>query len=69
MSEVPESHTPRHDRAWLAIGVFVVMVILAAMEILPISIGSFVAGGFLIATPLHQRTRRPERAYRYTSWS
>ncbi len=50
VSEVPESHTPRHDRAWLAIGVFVVMVILAAMEILPISIGSFVAGGFLIAT-------------------
>jgi di/tricarboxylate transporter len=50
VSEVPESHTPRHDRAWFAIAVFLAMVVLAATEILPISIGSFVAGGILIAT-------------------
>ncbi|MBC8342068.1 MAG: SLC13 family permease [Proteobacteria bacterium] len=49
VSEVPESHVPRHDRAWLAIGVFALMVILAATNVIPISIGSFVAGGFLIA--------------------
>jgi di/tricarboxylate transporter len=50
VSEVPESHAPRHERAWLAIAVFLTMVVLAATEIIPISIGSFVAGGVLIAT-------------------
>lgn len=49
VSEVPESHVPRHDRAWLAIGTFSLMVVLAATNIVPISIGAFVAGGFLIA--------------------
>ena len=49
VSEVPESHSPRHDRAWIAIAVFAVMVVLAATETLPISIGSFVAGGILVA--------------------
>jgi di/tricarboxylate transporter len=50
VSEVPESRAPRHERAWFAIGVFVVMVVLAATEVLPIAIGSFVAAGVLIAT-------------------
>ncbi|MGH0036388.1 MAG: SLC13 family permease [Myxococcota bacterium] len=50
VSEVPESHTPRHDRAWFAIAVFVTMVGLAATGWLPISIGSFVAAGVLVAT-------------------
>ena len=50
VSEVPESGAPRHERAWFAIAVFVAMVVLAATEIVPISIGSFVAGGILIAT-------------------
>ena len=50
VSEVAESHAPRHDRAWFAIGVFLTMVVLAATEIIPIAIGSFVAGGILIAT-------------------
>lgn len=50
VSEIPESQTPRHEKAWLAIGIFVVMVLLAATKILPISIGAFVAGGILIAT-------------------
>jgi di/tricarboxylate transporter len=50
VSEVPESHAPRHDRAWFAITVFLTMVVLAATEIIPIAIGSFVAGGILIAT-------------------
>ncbi len=50
ISEVPESHSPHHDKAWLAIAVFAVMVALAASDVLPISMGSFVAGGILIAT-------------------
>jgi len=50
VSEVPESRAPRHDRAWFAIGVFVLMVALAATGVIPIAIGSFVAGGILIAT-------------------
>jgi di/tricarboxylate transporter len=50
VSEVPESHAPRHDRAWFAIAVFLIMVVLAATEIVPIAIGSFVAAGILIAT-------------------
>ena len=50
VSEVPESHTPRHDRAWFAIAIFIGMVVLAATDILPIAIGSFVAAGILIAT-------------------
>ncbi len=50
VSEVPESRTPRHDRAWFAISIFVLMVVLAATGVLPIAIGSFVAGGILIAT-------------------
>lgn len=50
VSEVPESHAPRHERAGIAIAVFILMVILAAANIVPIAIGSFVAGGILIAT-------------------
>jgi di/tricarboxylate transporter len=50
VSEVPESHAPRHDRAWFAIAVFLTMVVLAATEILPIALGSFMAAGILIAT-------------------
>lgn len=50
VSEVPESGPPRHDRAWLAIGVFLGMVVLAVTGVLPISLGAFVAGGLLIAT-------------------
>ncbi len=50
VSEVPESHAPRHERAWFAIAVFVGMVLLAAFGVVPIAIGSFVAAGILIAT-------------------
>jgi len=50
VSAVPESRAPRHERAWFAIGVFVLMVALAATGVIPIAIGSFVAGGILIAT-------------------
>lgn len=49
VSEIPESHSPRHDRAWLAIAVFALMVTLAATGVIPIAIGAFVAGGILIA--------------------
>jgi di/tricarboxylate transporter len=50
VSQVPESQVRRHERAWFAIAVFIVMVVLAASEILPISVGSFCAAGVLIAT-------------------
>jgi di/tricarboxylate transporter len=50
VSEVPESTPPRHDRAWLAAGVFLSMVVLAATGVLPIALGAFVAGGILVAT-------------------
>jgi di/tricarboxylate transporter len=50
VSEVPESHAPRHDRAWFAITTFIGMVVLAAAGWLPISIGSFVAAGVLVLT-------------------
>jgi len=50
VAEVPGSSAPRHERAWFAIAVFVTMVVLAATNVLPISVGSFVAGGILIAT-------------------
>jgi di/tricarboxylate transporter len=50
VSEVPESHAPRHDRAWFAVLAFVTVVVLAAVNVLPISIGSWVAAGTLIAT-------------------
>lgn len=50
VSAVPESQAPRHERAWFAIAIFVAMVVLAASGVVPISIGSFVAGGVLIAT-------------------
>ena len=50
VSEVPESAPPRHERAWFAIAIFVGMVVLATTGVLPIAIGSFVAGGILIAT-------------------
>ncbi|MCP4038310.1 MAG: SLC13 family permease [bacterium] len=50
VSEVADSHSPAHDKAWIAIVVFVVMVVFAATEVLPIAIGAFVAGGVLVAT-------------------
>jgi di/tricarboxylate transporter len=50
VSEIPESTPPRHNRAWLAAGVFLTMVVLAATRVLPIALGAFVAGGILIAT-------------------
>ena len=49
VSEVPESHAPRHDRAWFTIGVFIVMMALAATGVIPLAVGAFVAAGILIA--------------------
>jgi di/tricarboxylate transporter len=50
VSEVPESQAPRHDRAWIAISVFVAMMVLAAAGVVPLAVGAFVAAGLLIAT-------------------
>ncbi|MDP6977585.1 MAG: SLC13 family permease [Myxococcota bacterium] len=48
VSEVEDSHSPEHEKAWLAIGVFALMVVLAATEVVPIAIGAFVASGILM---------------------
>jgi di/tricarboxylate transporter len=50
VSEIPESTPRRHERAWFAAGVFVIMVVLATTGVLPIALGAFLAGGILIAT-------------------
>ncbi len=49
VSEIEDSQIPAHEKAWLAIGTFIVMVILAATEVVPIAIGAFLAGGLLVA--------------------
>ena len=50
VSELPGSEAPRHERAWIAIAILLVMVALAASGALHISIAAMVAGGALIAT-------------------
>ncbi len=50
ISELPESERPRHDRAWVALGVLACMVVVVATGIVPISIAAFVAVGALLFT-------------------
>jgi di/tricarboxylate transporter len=49
-SEIAESETPRHDKAWLAIAILTAMVLASGLGILPIAVGAFLAAGALIAT-------------------
>ena len=49
-SEIAESETPRHDKAWLAIGILTAMVLSSGFGLLPISVGAFLAAGALIMT-------------------
>ncbi len=49
-SEIAETTAPRYDRAWLAIGVLVAMVLTASLGLFPISIAAFLAAGVLIGT-------------------
>jgi len=50
VSELPDSAAPRHDRAWLAIAILFLMVVVAGLGIYPISVAGFLAAGLLLAT-------------------
>ncbi|MGH7855766.1 MAG: SLC13 family permease, partial [Candidatus Binatia bacterium] len=50
VSEIPESEAPRYDRAWVALGVLAVMIVIVMLEWLPLSIAAFLAAGALVAT-------------------
>ncbi len=50
VSELEAGGKPHYDRAWLALLILVAMVLCVAMNLLPISIASFVAAGTLVIT-------------------
>jgi di/tricarboxylate transporter len=50
VSELPDSEAPRHDRAWIALAILFLMVVVAGLGVYPISIAGFLAAGLLIAT-------------------
>ena len=50
VSELPDSATPRHERAWVAIAILLAMVLAAASGLYPISVAGFLAAGALIVT-------------------
>jgi len=49
-SEIAESERPRHDKAWLAIGILAAMVACSSLGVLPVAVAAFLAAGALIAT-------------------
>ncbi|MGI9591399.1 MAG: SLC13 family permease, partial [Myxococcota bacterium] len=49
-SEIAESETPRHEKAWIAIAILVAMVLASALGLVPIAVGAFVAAGALVVT-------------------
>lgn len=65
VSEIAETRTPRYDRAWVAIGILVAMVVLASSGIYPITIAAFLAAGLLIVT----RCIRARAARQSVDWS
>jgi di/tricarboxylate transporter len=50
VSELAGAESPRYDRAWVALGILLVMVLVVTLDWLPISIASFLAAGALVAT-------------------
>jgi di/tricarboxylate transporter len=50
VSEIAETRTPRYERAWIAIGILVAMVVVASSGLYPITIAAFLAAGLLIVT-------------------
>jgi di/tricarboxylate transporter len=50
VSEIAGTETPRYHRAGLAIGILVLMVLVASLDIYPIAIAAFLAAGLLLAT-------------------
>jgi di/tricarboxylate transporter len=65
VSELDESSRPRHERAWLALGVLGVMVASVTAGLLPIAIASFLAIGVLLVT----RCLSSQQARRSVDWS
>ena len=49
-SEIPESEAPRHDKAWIAVGILGAMVACSSLGVLPIAVAAFLAAGGLIGT-------------------
>jgi di/tricarboxylate transporter len=50
VSEIDESDPPRYDRAWVAVGTLLAMVLVVTLGVLPISVAAFLTAGVLIAT-------------------
>jgi len=65
VSEIAGTETPRYDRAGIAIGILVVMVLAASLGIYPISIAAFLAAALLLAT----RSISGGSARRSVDWS
>ncbi len=65
VSEIAGTETPRYDRAGIAIGILVLMVLAASLGAYPISIAAFVAAGLLILT----RAISGAAARRSVEWS
>jgi di/tricarboxylate transporter len=65
VSEVEGAVTPRHDRSWIALGILLVMVVLAGTGVLDMLAASLLAAGTLIAT----RCVTGQAARRSVDWS
>jgi di/tricarboxylate transporter len=65
VSELPETENPRYDRAWVALGVLAALIAVVTLELLPISIASFLAAGALVGT----RCISAAQARRSIEWS
>jgi di/tricarboxylate transporter len=65
VSEIPDSERPRYDRAWVAIGILLVMVLSSSLGAYPISVAAFLAAGALIVT----RCINGRSARRSVEWS
>jgi di/tricarboxylate transporter len=65
VSEIAGTETPRYDRAGLAVGILVLMVLAASLGAYPVSIAAFLAAGLLLAT----RSITGGAARRSVDWS
>ena len=50
VSEVSDSTTPRHDRAWIALTVLAAMVLAATLDLVPMVAAALVAAGVVVAS-------------------
>jgi len=65
VSEIAGTETPRYDRAGIAIGILVLMVLAASLGAYPVSIAAFLAAGLLLLT----RSISSGSARRSVDWS